>query len=76
MPNRPRSVDQHLDHAGGGDGELAALEQARFSLAGGVLHGDEDALGAGGQVHGAADAAALAIGDAPVGEVAVLGTTS
>src|SRR5439155_25339391 len=61
-----------LDDTRRRDGQRAPLEQPGLTLARGVLERDEDALGAGRQIHGTADATALAAGDAPVGEVAVL----
>ena len=38
-----------------------------------LLHRDKDVLGAGGEIHRAADAAALLPGHLPIGEIAVLG---
>src|SRR6267143_2631349 len=61
-----------LDDARRRDGQGAALEQPGPAVFGGVLQRDEHPLGAGREIHGSTDAAALARGDAPVGEVAVL----
>lgn len=61
-----------LDDARRRDGQGAALEQPGPAFFSGVLQSDEHSLGAGREIHSSTDTAALAGGDVPVGEVAVL----
>ena len=52
-----------------GDGEGAFLDYLGVVVAVGVLHGDDDCLGSGGEVHGAPDVADTALGEHPIGKV-------
>ena len=69
--NTPSSVITHVDHAGAGQRQVAALQQLVLVALGGVLHHHDHALDAGHQVHGPAHALDHLAGDHPVGEVAV-----
>ena len=55
----------------GGVGQPALLQDLGVAL-GGVLHGDDDFLGAHQQIHGAAHTGHLLAGDNPVGQGALL----
>ena len=59
-----------VDDADAGEGKRAAVQDLGAAVFGGVLHGDDDAAGAGDEVHGAAHAFDHFAGDHPVGEVA------
>src|SRR5208337_2920971 len=60
--------DDVIDDFDTGEREGAFFEDFGLVVAGGMLHGDEDALGAGNEVHGAAHAFEHFAGDSPVGE--------
>jgi hypothetical protein len=64
--------DHHVDHAGAGERQRAAMQELGVVL-GRVLHHHDDFLDAADQVHRAAHALNHLAGDHPVGEVAVLG---
>src|SRR5262245_40313256 len=59
--------DYHVDRARRRDRQGAFFHDFRLAL-GGVLHRDDEALGAGDEVHGAAHAGHHLVGDSPVGE--------
>src|SRR6267154_3462696 len=57
-----------VDNSDAGERKRTFFQNFRFIVAGGVFHGDEDALGAGDEIHGAAHAFQHFAGDGPVGE--------
>src|SRR5260370_30526206 len=59
-----------VDNSDAGERKRTFFQNFRFIVAGGVFHGDENALGAGDEVHGAAHAFEHFSGDGPVGEIA------
>src|SRR5260370_451772 len=63
--------DNVVDDFDAGERQRALFQDFALVIAGGVLHGDEDALGAGDQVHGAAHAFKHFSGNGPVGEIAL-----
>src|SRR6266849_4492061 len=63
--------DNVVDDFDTGERQRALFQDFALVIAGGVLHGDEDALGAGDQVHGAAHAFQHFAGNGPVGEIAL-----
>src|SRR6266852_2529014 len=63
--------DNVVDDFDAGERQRALFQDFALVIAGGVLHGDENALGAGDQVHGTAHAFQHFAGDGPVGEIAL-----
>src|SRR6266852_375107 len=63
--------DDVVDDFHAGERQRAPFQDLGLVVAGGVLHGDEDALRAGDQVHGAAHAFQHFAGNGPVGEIAL-----
>jgi len=60
-----------IHHAEASEGERAAVDDLVAAIPRGVLHRDDDALGASNQIHGAAHAFHHLAGDHPVREVPV-----
>src|SRR5216683_3865198 len=63
--------DNVVDDFDTGERQRALFQDFALVIAGGVLHGDEDALGSCDQVHGAAHAFQHFSGNGPVGEIAL-----
>src|SRR5690606_34291953 len=64
-------IGEHLANAAtAGQWQAAMLQQLGLAVLGGVGHGDDDVLGTGHQVHGAAHALDQLAGDHPRGDVA------
>ena len=62
--------DDVVDDFHSGERQCAFFKDFRLAVARGVLHGDENALGSGNEVHGAAHALEHFAGNGPVGESA------